>query len=156
MVYGFRFRYVPGDPTRRVEESFELEPFASIVRGDPRLTVFQTWVADARLYARIIYEVDPAQQAWYTGWRSASNPATTGVGTASLMAGPVVKPAATRDAIRDAVRNHVRRQEFNRPALSRGAVLIADAPRVVIRSGTYEADVTVLVQIDEIERYELY
>lgn len=156
MVYGFRFSYVPAAPSRGVEEVFELDPYATIVRGDPRLEVFQTWVDADRLYARITYEVDAQQAGWYRGWTSAANPRSRGVGTAPFIEGPTVKPQATRDAIRMAVRNHARTLELNRPRLLTGAVLIADAPRVVVREGSYEATVRVLLQIDTIERYELY
>ena len=78
MVYGFRFDYAPSDPTRRVAEQFELEPYAEIVRGDPRLEVFQTWVEDSRLYARIFYTLDEQQRGWYRGWTSAAMPRRAG------------------------------------------------------------------------------
>lgn len=156
MVYGFRFNYVPAAPSRGVEEVFDLEPYATIVRGDPRLEVFQTWVEADRLYARITYELDAEQEGWYRGWASAANPRSRGAGTAPFIRGPVVKPEATRDAIRVAIRNHARTLELNRPRLIDGAVLIADAPRVIVREGSYEATVRVVLQIDTIERYELY
>lgn len=156
MIYGFEFSYVPAAPSRGVEEAFELDPYATIVRGDPRLEVFQTWVEADRLYARVMYEVDAEQAGWYRGWTSAANPRSRGVGTAPFIRGPAAKPEATRDAIRMAVRNHARTLELNRPRLITGAVLIADAPRVVVREGSYEATVRVVLQIDTIERYELY
>lgn len=156
MIYGFEFTYVPAAPSRGVEEIFELDPYATIVRGDPRLRVFQTWVEADRLYARITYEVDPEQAGWYRGWTSAANPRSRGVGRSPFIRGPRAKPGATRDAIRGAVRNHARTLELNRPKRITGAVLIAEAPRVVVREGSYEATVTALLQIDSIERYELY
>ena len=156
MVYGFEFSYAPAAPDRGIEEEFELEPYATIVRGDPRLEVFQTWVEADRLYARITYEVDPQQEDWYRGWKSAANPRSRGVGSAQFIRGPAVKPDATRDAIRMAIRNHARTLELNRPRLITGAVVITDAPRVVVREGSYEATVRVVLQIDSIERYELY
>ncbi|MFW5744935.1 MAG: hypothetical protein ACOC6J_07855 [Spirochaetota bacterium] len=156
MVYGFRFNYVPAAPERGVEEVFELEPYATIVRGDPRLEVFQTWTEADRVYARITYDLDAQQKDWYRGWASAANARSRGVGTAPFIGGPAVKPDATRDAVRMAIRNHARTLELNRPRLIEGAVLIADAPRVIVREGSYEATVRVVLQIDSIERYELY
>jgi hypothetical protein len=156
MIYGFRFVYAPSDPTRRVAERFELEPFATIVRGDPRLDVFQTWVEESRLYARVSYTLDERQAGWYRGWSSAANVSSSGVGTAPFVAGPAAKPTAARDAIRVAIRNHAREREFNRPQSISGAVLIADSPRTVVRSGNYETRISVLLQIDAIVRYEHY
>lgn len=156
MVYGFRFTYAPADPSRRVAGLFELEPHATIVRGDPRLDVLQTWVAGDRLYARISYAVDDQQKGWYRGWKSATNPSASGVGTAGFIGGPAVKIDAVRDAIRAAIRSHARTLEFNRPRRIDGAVLIAEAPVSGVRSGNYETRLSVLLQIDEIHRYGHY
>ncbi len=156
MIYGFRFVYVPRDPTRRVDEQFDLTPYATIVRGDPRLDVLQTWVSDDRLYARISYTVDEQQRAWYRGWRSAANASATGVGTAGFFEGPAVKHETARDAIRGAIHSHVRSLELNRPRRIEGAVLIAEGPISGIRSGHYETRLSVLLQVDEITRYGHY
>ncbi len=156
MVYGFRFTYVPPDPSRQVGGQFELEPYATIVRGDPRLDVLQTWVAGDRLYARISYTVDEQQKGWYRGWKSAANASASGVGTVGFIGGPAVKVEAVRDAIRAAIRSHARSLEFNRPRRIDGAVLIAEAPVSGVRSGNYETRLSVLLQIDEITRYGHY
>ncbi|MFP4115113.1 MAG: hypothetical protein ACOC2Y_08570 [Spirochaetota bacterium] len=156
MIYGFRFSYVPADRTRQVQEEFDLTPYATIVRGDPRLEVFQTWVDRDRLYARIFYTVDEQQSHWYLGWRSAANTVSTGVGVAPFIRGPSIKTDALRDAIRMAVRNHARTIELNRPHRIAGAVIISDSPRMGVRDGNYEASVSVRMQIDEIVRYEHY
>jgi len=156
MIYGFRFEYVPSDPTRRVAEQFELEPYAEIVRGDPRLEVLQTWVDESRLYARIFYTLDEQQRGWYRGWTSSANPSASGTGTSPFIQGPAAKPRAARDAIRMAIRNHARGLEFNRPQRISGAVLVDTAPRTVVRDGNYETRISVLLQIDSIVRYENY
>jgi len=156
MIYGYRFVYVPADPTRRVAERFDLEPYATIVRGDPRLDVFQTWVEESRLYARVSYTLDDRQTGWYRGWTGAANAAATGVGTAPFISGPAAKPLALRDAVRTAIRSHARELVFNRPRRIAGAVLVSEPPRTVVRSGAYETRVSVLLQIDAIEPYEHY
>jgi hypothetical protein len=156
MIYGFRFAYVPADPARRVPERLDLEPYAAIVWGDHRLEILQTWVDRDRLYARVYYTVDEAQTGWYRAWRSAANASSSGIGTAPFIAGPTVKPDATRDAIRVAIRNHARALEPNRPQRVTGAVMIAEPPIVGIREGNYESRLTVLLQIDSIRRYEHY
>lgn len=156
MVYGFRFTYVPSDPSRRIAGQFELEPHATIVRGDPRLDVLQTWVAGDWLYARISYTVDEQQKGWYRGWKSAASASASGVGTVDFIGGPAVKVDAARDAIRAAIRSHARSLEFNRPRRIDGAVLIAEGPVSGVRSGNYETRLSVLLQIDEITRYGHY
>lgn len=156
MVYGYRFEYVPGDSSRGVAESFTLEPFASIVRGDRALTVYQTWVDGDRLVARVGYEVHPEQMAWFEGWHSGATARSTGTGTSSLFLGPSKKTDAVSDAVRDAVRQHVREQVFNRPLRITGAALLADDPLFSVYHGNYQATVDVLLQIDDIEAYTTY
>ena len=39
MVYGYRFRYTPGDRVRSIEEEFLLTPVAEIRWGDPNMRV---------------------------------------------------------------------------------------------------------------------
>lgn len=156
MIYGYRFRYVPSDPTRGVADEFDLEPYAEIARGDARLTVFQTWVADDRLYARVFYRVGPDQAGWYRGWRSAATGIAEGVGVASFFGGPESKPLAIRDALRSAVRALARERTPNRPREVSGAVVIAEAPTVGVREGNYEARLSALVQIDSIEQYRTF
>lgn len=156
MIYGYRFRYVPADPSRGVSESFDLEPYATIARGDPRLTVFQTWVADERLYARVFYRVGDDQADWYRGWRSAATGLAEGVGVSPFFGGPRAKPGAIRDALRGAVRNLARERSPNRPRVVSGALVIAEAPTVAVRAGHYEARLSALIQIDSIEAYDTF
>jgi hypothetical protein len=156
MVYGYSFRYSPGDPTRDVPEEFILQPRATIVRGDPRLDVMQTWVDDDLLYARISYTLDDSQVSWFNGWHSSLNSRSAGVGHAPVIRGPDVKSDALADGIRMAIRNHARQIEFNRPKLITGAVLLAEPPTWRIYEGQYETDVVAFIQIDSIERYSIY
>ena len=156
LVYGYRFVYVPGDPSREIAESFELEPHASIPRGDPRLTVLQTWIDDDRLVARVGYEVSVVQRGWYEGWHSSANARSTGIGVSSLFLGPTHKTGAVSDGIRAAVREHVRALEFTRPQQVTGAVLLAAYPKFGIVRGNYQATVDILLQIDRIDKFETF
>ncbi|MEE8441822.1 MAG: hypothetical protein V3S41_08885 [Spirochaetia bacterium] len=156
LVYGYRFVYVPGDPSREIAESFELEPYASIPRGDPRLTVLQTWIDGDLLVARVGYELSAEQSGWYEGWHSSANDRSTGIGVSSLFLGPTNKTGAVSDGIRSAVREHVRALEFNRPREITGAVLLASYPVFGIVRGNYQATVDILLQIDRIDRFQTY
>ena len=156
LVYGYQFDYVPGDPAREIAESFELTPYAAIVRGDPALTVLQTWIDEDKLVARVAYEVSAEQGSWYEGWHSSANPRSSGLGVSSLFLGPVNKVGAISDGIRSAVREHVRAMEFTRPQRITGAALLATYPDFGIVRGNYQAQVDVLLQIDRIERFQTF
>jgi len=156
LVYGYRFVYVPGDPAREIAESFQLDPYGSIPRGDPGLTVLQTWVDGDRLVARVGYEVSPEQSGWYQGWHSSANVRSSGVGVSSLFLGPTRKTEAISDGIRSAVREHVRAEEFTRPQQIVGAVLLASYPQFGIVRGNYQTTVDVLLQIDQIDRFQTF
>ena len=156
LVYGYRFTYAPGDPSRQIDEAFDLEPYAVIVRGDPRLDVVQTWVEQDTLRARISYALDNTQIPWFNGWHSSAHIRSAGVGSVSVMGGPTVKSRALSDGVRDAVRNYARQIEFNRPSRITGAAILADAPRYGVQDGNYEALVTIYLQIDSIETYRYY
>jgi len=156
LVYGYRFVYVPGDPSREIAESFELESYGSIPRGDPRLIVLQTWIEDSLLVARVGYDVSPEQSGWYQGWHSSANVRSAGIGVSSLFLGPTHKTDAVSDGIRAAVREHVRASEFTRPQQIIGAVLLASYPEFGIVRGNYQATVDILLQIDRIDRFQTH
>ena len=156
MVYGFTFLYVPGDRDRQVDEVFDLQPVASITRGDPALRVTQTWVDGDLLFARMYYQMRDDQLGWFRGWQGASVVTSQGVGAAAFVLGPLGKPDAYTDGIREAVRAHARTQVFNRPRLITGAVTIAEPPRVWVAEGDYRAAVAVNLQIDSIEPYTTF
>lgn len=156
MVYGYRFEYIPGDPSRDLAESFVMQPYATIPRGDSSLSVHQTWVDQNRLYVRVGYDVQAEQLAWFQGWRSGANERSTGVGTSSLFLGPGHKTEAIQDAVRHAVREHVRAQVFTRPRQINGAALLAESPQFAVVRGNYQATVDVLLQIDSVESFGTY
>ncbi|TVQ17345.1 MAG: hypothetical protein EA382_19015 [Spirochaetaceae bacterium] len=156
MIYGYRFVYTPADPARRIAEHFDLEPIGTIARGDPGFTVFQTWIDRDRLYARIFYSMNASQMRWRQGWQASANIRSSAIGMTPFIGGPTEKHRAIPDGIRLAIREHVRQRNFNRPQAVTGAVILADAPAHGIRSGHYEARVSVYFQIDAIERYQHY
>ena len=154
MVYGYRFAYTPADPARRVTERFDLDPIGTIVRGDPGFTVFQTWIDHDRLYARIFYTMNGPQLRWRQGWEASANIRSSAIGATPFIEGPTEKHRAISDGVRLAIREYVRQRSFNRPQAVTGAVILADAPVHGVRAGSYEARVSVYLQIDAIERYQ--
>lgn len=154
LVYGYQFEYVPGNASRDIQESFVLTPHATIPRGDPLLTVLETWIDHDLLNARVLYELTDVQSRWYRGWHSGATVRTTGIGRSSLFLGPDTKSEAVSDGVRDAVRNHLRTQVFTPPQLISGAVLLAEYPGFSIHQGDYRASVDILLQIDRIEDHQ--
>jgi hypothetical protein len=156
MIYGFAFRYTPAWPAREIPEQFSMEPHAIIPRGDPRLEVFQTWIENDRLYARILYTMDNEQLQWFNAWQSTANESSSGIGTVPFVEGPIAKIGALEDGVRSALREMLRVQMRNRPRLVEGAVLLREHPRFGVDAGNYTARVDVLVQVDSVERYRVY
>ena len=154
MIYGYSFTYTPVDSARGVAERFELDPVATIPRGDPGLSVFQTWVNRDRLYARIFYTMSAAQMQWRRSWESSSNRRSAAVGLSPFILGPTEKHHAVTDGIRLAVREYVRQRNFNRPQLVAGAVVLVASPALGVRAGNYEANVAIYMQIDVIRAYQ--
>lgn len=156
MVYGYTFTYTPSHPDRGVAESFEVDPYGGIPRGDDKLEVFQTWSEESRLYARIFYTLDSSQLLWQRAWKSGANDVSSGVGTSPFIQGPTTKLSAYRDGLRMAVRNYLRSQTFNRPKRVTGALLVSGSPVFRVNAGNYEATVSVLLQIDSVETYQTF
>ena len=55
MIYGFSFRYTPGDRKRDIEDLFELIPVAEISWGDSRVSVLETREENNTVYAKLVY-----------------------------------------------------------------------------------------------------
>src|SRR5512136_1143871 len=115
MVYGWTFTWTPGDLSRKVEDRFDLVPVAEIPWGSDRLSVRQTQVEEARLFAQVSYTMNPAEQLRRASWAGAVVDAAMGTGQAPAMKGRAAKFEALANAIKDAVRNQLHTRIFNKP-----------------------------------------
>lgn len=156
MVYGWTFTYTPGDRSRKVEESFELSPVAQIPWGSPRLHVRETEVLDQKLWARISYELDPAESRRRASWESNMAALSTGRGTAPVLKGPPGKGASLNDAIRDAIRLSLDTRYVNKPRQITGEAVLWDDPQTVERSGVYATLAKVRLVIRELVPYRIF
>lgn len=156
MIYGYRFTYTPFDRRRAVDESFVLEPIATIPWGDPSLTVLATRQEQGRHLAQIQYVMVDHQVRRHAAWQSRSVSRSAGAGEATLWPGVEQKQRAIEDAIRMAVRERLRVLSPNKPAAAEGRVVLAAPPRIWILSGAYHASVHVRMDVDEIRPYELF
>lgn len=156
IIYGFRFRYVPGDRAREMAEEFDLELIAEIERGDPRLSVLSTRVEDRRLHARLQYRPADFQRSRRSAWMTTTIRRVAGEGEAPIWDGHDARIPAVERAIRQAVRNRLREMTDNKPREARGSVLLLEAPRISVRSGAYRAEVNVKVKVDELRPHSVY
>jgi len=158
MIYGARFSYTPADAQRRQAEQFLLTPVAELSWGDSRLQIAEAEVREARLYARVRYDLRDFQAARRRAWQSNAIPTAAGTGHASLFASPA--PAGKRRsleaALKEAVRNHLRPVLFNKPREVRGELLLWEAPRVVVDAGDYLTAATVKLRVQEVRPYSLF
>jgi hypothetical protein len=158
MIYGMRFSYTPSDVQRRQAEQFQLAPVAELAWGDPRLRVAEAEVRDARLYARVRYDLQDFQSARRRAWQSNAIPTAAGTGRASLFASsaPEGKRRSLEEAFKEAIRNHLRPVLFNKPREVRGELLLWQAPRVVIDAGDYLTAAAVKLRVQEIRSYSFF
>lgn len=157
MIYGFDFVYNPGDPVRKVKESFDLKPVAELKWGDPRLQVIDTRTTEGQFFARISYRPADFQVTRLQGWQSSAIAHATGLGKASYLKGPKEgRHEAVVNAIKSAIREHVRQRVYNRPREIRGSLALIDAPRIIVDGGDYDATVRIALQVAEVVPYTVF
>jgi hypothetical protein len=156
MIYGWTFTYIPGDLSRRVQESFTLTAVAEIQWGSPQLSVQETEIAEERLWARISYRLSPEESQRRTAWGSNTAAMSTGRGTASVMGGPAAKRDSLRQAIRDAIRLSLDTRYVNKPREITGEVVLWDDPLTFVASGTYTTSAKVKVLVRELIPYRIF
>ncbi len=158
MIYGARFSYTPPDAQRRQAEQFLLTPVAELNWGDSRLRIAEAEVRDARLYARVRYDLQDFQAARRRAWQSNAIPTAGGTGHASLFASaaPAGKRRSLEEALKESVRSHLRPVLFNKPREVRGELLLWEAPRVIVDAGDYLTTVNVKLRVREIRPYSLF
>ncbi|HNY16718.1 MAG TPA: hypothetical protein PKL75_04645 [Treponemataceae bacterium] len=156
MVYGWRFSYTPSDRTRRVDESFTLEPIAEIPDGDPRFSLSGFDPAYPRVSTWAEFLLDDATARRNLYWKSVQFRSADGRGYGDRERESAGIRDAYSDAVRTAVRAYARKLEKNKPKEIRGEVLLKDNPRLFTEAGRFVADITVLVNLIEIVPYSTF
>ncbi len=154
MVYGFRFRYTPGNLDEGFSEIFELEPRDRIPQGDPDLQVFQ--VEDDLKRIRVIFNYwpDEFQNRLLGVSRGGNFRGAAGMGGVPMME-PGSRIASFEAGVKQALREDLRSIEFNRPLEVRGLVYLASAPILSIRSGEYTSRIKLLYRREDLKSYPL-
>jgi hypothetical protein len=158
MIYGYRFRYTPGDAVRQINEEFSIAPVAEILWGDPNLQIADAWIKDSLLFVKVTYQLEDFQAARRRAWSSNSVEASSGVGSYSVFTAtsPEGKLNALREALKNAVLEALRPVVFNKPREITGEILIWNPPHTVIQSGSYTTQADVKLRVKEIRSYSLF
>jgi hypothetical protein len=158
MIYGYHFRYIPGDAVREIEEEFSITPVAEILWGDPNLQIADAWIKETLLFVKVTYQLEDFQAARRRAWSSNSVEASSGVGSYSVFTAtsPEGKQNALRESLKNAVREALRPVVFNKPREVTGEILIWNPPHTVIQSGTYTTQTDVKLRVKEIRSYSLF
>ncbi len=156
MVWGFRYEYEPYDRTRGIAERFVLSPLGAIPKGDPRLVPGAARRAGGELAAYVEYRPLPVEAALLGSYAKEPWERSQAEGAAKLSRGWAGRREALEDALREAVRAHLRSIEPNKPRRSTGRVVLERPPRIVVREGSYLAQVRARVDVQELAPYVVY
>ena len=158
MIYGYRFRYTPGDSIRQIEEEFTLTPVAEILWGDPNMRIADAYVRDSLLFLKVTYRLEDFQFARRRAWASNSVQTGSGAGSYSVFTAPSPegKREALEQALKNAVREALRPTHFNKPREIAGEMVIWNEPRTTIQSGAYTTQLDTKLRVQKIRPYSLF
>lgn len=156
MLYGFEFRYVPRDRERGVAEEFVLTPIAEIPWGGEQLTILDIRHEENLMYGRLRYTLAAHEETRRDAWARSSVHRASGSGSAPRILGTAAKQSAIEDALRNAVHEYLRARVYNKPREVSGRLVLSAAPRVILRSGEYQATVQVKLVIQDLRSYAVY
>ena len=153
MIYGWDFVYTPEYPARGVQRWFEVEAIQGIRWGDPRLQLRAVTQESNTIYGQIDFELSDDDQRRLRAWSAMDSVRSVGLGSAPLRRGLPAKFTAIEEAIHQAIRDYLRSVTYNRPREVRGSVILQRPPEIRTDAGTYQAQVWVQLQIDEVVEY---
>lgn len=159
MIYGWDFVYTPEYAARGVARYFELEPLGEIAWGDPRLVLRDLRDSrnrDSSIHGQIDFALSESDMQRLRAWRAMETERSGGMARSPLQEGYPAKIEAIEEAIHQAIRDYLRGTTFNRPREVVGSVVLDRPPRVRTVSGSYEAQVRVLILIDEVVEYQVF
>ena len=156
MLYGFEFKYIPGDRRRNVDEVFEISPIGTIPWGDPRLKIRSTRWEEHRNLVHFSYYPDDSMKSWIMYWSSGSFPLIGGKADGGFHRGFEGKEDAIKNGIKEAVRNYLRTRVHNKPQIIEGEFVFAEPPVMSYGGGLYTASVRIKLNTEKISEYSIY
>ncbi|MDC7232027.1 MAG: hypothetical protein PQJ58_02255 [Spirochaetales bacterium] len=154
LLYGFSFRYIPGNADEGFGELFELEPIHQIPKGDPSLEIYQ--VEDDYQTLKVLFYYWPDEDQFRRmdisrGGGYQSSAAEGGV--PMMMEGARI--ASMEEAVKQALRADLRSVIYNRPLEVDGKVYLSSPPDLSIRSGEYRSRLRILYRRDDLVTFPL-
>lgn len=156
MVYGFNVKYTPLDRTREVNEYLDISPIASIVWGDEKLEVIDTWFKNEKLFMQIRYFLNEAQITRLKLWESNIFPDAEGIGIVSVFSGYQGRVESIKEGIKESLRNYLRIRNTNKPREIICKVLFNKPPYTILDAGGYRSKVNITIKFSEIMPYSYY
>ncbi len=156
MIYGFEFKYVPGDIRRGVDEVFEITPINKIKWGDPRLKAQKIRYEKNRNFVSFLYYPHEEMKSWIMYWSSGSFSVTGGKAEGGFLKGFEAKEDAVKKAVKEAVRAYMRGRIHNKPQMIEGEFVLASPPVYRYAAGVYNASVRIKLNIEKVSTYSVY
>jgi hypothetical protein len=154
MIYGFSFRYVPGNSEETLAEVFELSPIKQIPNGDPAMKVQQ--VLDDTQYLSVLfyYWPDEYQNRRLRVSRGGGFHSSAAAGGVPMMLEDA-RTLSLIEAVKQAIRADLRDLIYNRPLEVSGSVYLSGPPRINIRSGEYRSSVKILYRREDMKTFPI-
>lgn len=154
-IYGWKFKYIPSDIKREINEEFIITPVAKIKWGDPRLKFKDNWVKEYIMYQNIIYRLEDFQKKRINSWHTALTPDSYGEGKASIHEEDG-KSKSLEEALKDSIKREFQSRGKGKPRIIEGEILLEDNPRVFLNAGEFNTHVEVLILYKNIEDYKYH
>jgi hypothetical protein len=152
MIYGFTFRYVPGNSEETFDEVFELTPVSQIHKGDPAMKVQQVLDDTQFLMVLFHYWPDDYQNRRIRISQGGGFQSSAAVGGVPMMLEDA-RTLSLKEAVKQALRSDLRAVIFNRPLEVTGSVYLSGPPVISIRAGEYTSRVKILYRREDLKTF---
>ncbi len=156
MIYGYDISYTPLDLSRKVTENMEVTPIASIIWGDEKLKIIDTWVKNGKFNMQVRYIPNEAQIVRIKLWESNIYPDSSGTGVKSIFSGYQGRVESIKTGIKEALRNYFRIRYTNKPREIDCKILIKNPPYTILDAGGYRSKVTIIIKLIKLLPYSYY
>lgn len=156
MIYGFDVIYTPLDLARNVDEYLKVTPVASILWGDEKLEIIDTWINNGKFSLQVRYFLDDTQITRLKLWKSNLFPNAEGVGNVSIFSGYQGRVESIKTGIKEALRNYLRIRNTNKPREIICRVLLTEPPYTILDAGGYRSRTNITIKFIEVIPYAYY
>ncbi len=152
MVYGFRFRYIPGNADEGFDELFELTPLHQIPRGDSGLEVYQVEDDYQNLQVLFYYWPDENQERRIAVSRGGGFSSSAAAGSVPMML-EGARIGSMEAAVKMALRGDLSSLIYNRPLEVEGIVYLSSSPIIRIQAGEYRSSLRILYRKEDLKTF---